>query len=80
MGNISRSRHVSKAGYLPDMYIDMRLYLYNDQKLFLLHNYDQKDNVLLRIQLVPCSYSNLQSFNVYCSTGSTTFHDHIIST
>lgn len=32
MGSITRSRHVSEAGYLSDMHINMRVYLYNDQE------------------------------------------------
>lgn len=56
----------------------MRVYLYNDQELFSLQYYyerqDSPENT------AHCSYSNLQSFKVYCSMGCTSFHDHIIST
>lgn len=38
MGSISRTRHVSRAGYLSDGHINTRAYFYNDQEL-LLHQY-----------------------------------------
>lgn len=42
MGNISRTRHASGAGYLSDVHINTRAYFYNDRELFLLQYYYER--------------------------------------
>lgn len=61
MGSISRTRHISEAGYLLDAHISMSVYLYNG--IIFWFRIIMKNNPLLGIQ--PVHSSNFQSPLLY---------------